>query len=222
MKRHAFLLLGALALSAAPMSWSQPNAKLAAKAPTVMKLGVIGAARPAKGTVVGGNHAADDNSQPISRQALLSAVRLATNPNAQLGATARISVRGMYHPKISARLICPGPGEAIISVQYNTWHCNDQLGHKLEFQFKQLSPSSTYVVSVDMPSFWEYEVVTTSGASEQTFLVKPPENPYLGVFQTGPGQTTASLMFRKLKHTGPAGIGGPPGRFRSLELTKVD
>jgi hypothetical protein len=180
-------------------------------APAVVNLGKIGAAATSA-------EMAARVREPPSKDAALGALRLTVGANASLGTTYRITPRTPYNAHMSVQWACHGvPSMLSTSGNSNVWTCDSGSNNTLRFDFRDIKANTTYLVTLDFGFPGSMDVETTVNGNSQTTTITNPAHPLFLVFQTGAGQTAASITLKKV-HGSAYGSGGS---FHSAELTEV-
>lgn len=216
MRNTILCLLLALGLAAAN---AQAQPKRLAPAPEVLELGRIGASAPDQA----------ERAQPVeksaarrtapSRQDMIAALktRQKAGVNLTLGPTFRVTPNALYNANVSVMLRCASSAGRVTShAGGGSWQCDAGESNELRFSFQQLTPSSTYLATVDHSFLGAVDVVTTLSGQEQTSSIEGAAPLFL-VFQTGAGQTTATVKIRKIRGSAYQSAGS----WYSLDLAKV-
>jgi hypothetical protein len=209
-----------LALSVvASSAQAQPKRPATAPAPKVVELGRIGASAPSEAEKARPQEKSATPRAAPSRQDMIAALntRQKAGGNLALGPTFRVTPNALYNANVSALLWCTSSAGRVSShANGGHWQCDSGQSNELRFNFRQLTPNSTYLATVDHAFLGAVDVVTTLNGQEQTTTIDGA-NPLYLVFQTGAGQTTATVKIQRIR--GSAFQSG--GSWYSLDLAKV-
>lgn len=217
MRDHVLCTLLALFLVASSAQ-AQPRPAPAQTKAKVVELGRIGTDAPEAELARPKEKGAALRAAP-SRQDMVAALntRQKAGGNITLGPTFRVTPNALYSGNVSVRLWCvTSPGITISHASGGAWQCQSGANNEMTFSFRALTPNSIYLATVDHAFSGAVDVVTTQNGQNQTTTVEGLSPLYL-VFQTGAGQTTATVKIRKIR----GGAFQSSGSWYSLDLARV-